>query len=73
VQKRDAIFSPVRKPVVLWEVGPVTCTCQVRIGNEPCRIALSVNGHVVERKVFQEAHAAARWAIDRMHAYAATQ
>lgn len=58
----------VRKGIVLWEKGALSCTCLVGAPDN-IEISLRVNGHRVERKRFTDPEEASQYAIDKMHAY----
>ena len=57
-----------RKRVVLWEKPPVTCTCRILATGE-VEICIACKDVELHCEVFSEPEAAARFALEKMHAY----
>jgi hypothetical protein len=54
--------------VELWIEGPISCT-SLTLRDGQVEIRLASNGTVISRTRFQDHDEAARYAIDKMHAY----
>ncbi|MCU1382575.1 MAG: hypothetical protein JWL71_1272 [Acidobacteria bacterium] len=59
---------PIRKDVLLWQVGDVRCTCWV-ISADHIQIAVTVDGVVVREDWFSDYHEAGEFAADLIHRY----
>jgi hypothetical protein len=57
-----------RQAVVLWQRGPVSCTCQ-HLALDHIEISLCVNAHPLDRKRFTDTESAAQYAIAKMRSY----
>jgi hypothetical protein len=58
-----------QQPVVLWRHEPVTCTCATNPGDNTIEIRLMVDDVTIHCSSFTDAEDAARFAIEKMHAY----
>jgi len=58
----------IRQGVLLWERGPVSCTC-LNVAPDHIEICLYVNDRPVDRQRFTDAESAAQYAVSKMRAY----
>lgn len=61
-------YVSVEQRRVVWEKRNLRCTC-LSVSPNHIEICLILDSLVVERQVFQDAGAAAAFALDKMHAY----
>jgi hypothetical protein len=58
----------VRREVLLWEKPPLSCTCRT-LDNGHVEVSLASGDVEIHREVFTDSEEAARFALDKMHAY----
>jgi hypothetical protein len=54
---------------VLWTQGLLVCTGVINQTDKPYEIRLFVDGVLISAEFFPDYHAAARYALDKLHAY----
>jgi hypothetical protein len=65
----SARHGPRRQGVILWEKGPVCCTCRAPTTTDRIEVLLWSNGVQIERNLFTDADEAAQFALDKLRAY----
>jgi len=58
--------------IILWEKGPVCCTCRLPTATDRIEVLLWSKGVQIERNLFTDPEDAAQFALDKMHAYNAS-